>query len=182
MTEDEELIYLMGTILILLQAAEKVINLAMTWVLRDESVRTIDDIMQLNGEHRKKTLGFFFNRLRRIFSVNTKFNDLLERFLTTRNLFIHSLSDVPGFNLDTEDGRKIAEQFLVQFNHDTMLVLKIFAAFTQDWLLRTGADKEIRADVPSFYKSDFYKSVDQEILPYLDVFLARKTAPNRTRI
>src|ERR1043166_3384454 len=130
MTEDEELIYLMGTILILLQAAEKVINLAMTWVLRDESVKTIDDIMRLNGEHRKKTLGFFFQRLRRTFNVNTTFNDLLKRFLTNRNLFIHNLSDVPGFDLDTEDGRKIAEEFLIKFNHDTTLVLKIFTAFT----------------------------------------------------
>lgn len=174
MTRDEELVYLMGTLLLLLQSVEVQVNIVMTRVLCEDSIRTIDDIMQLEAANRRRTLGQLLRDLRTRFHVNATFEKLLVDFLEHRNIFIHRLSDVPGFNLDTKNGQDVAEQFLRKLNGEAMTVSKIFAAFTQHWLETTEIDETIREVESDFYNSDFYRSLDADILPYVGKLVKRK--------
>jgi hypothetical protein len=172
MTPDEEVHCSIGSLLVLLQSAEKAMNFVMTWVLRDTTVRTIDDIMRLEKANQKKTLGQFFFKLRQSFHVNAKFDALLTDFLEDRNLFIHSL--VAEFDFETETGRNAVHEFIRKLSSETMLVLKVFSAFTQRWITTVGGEATIRSDATKFYDSEFYKSLEADILPYIDAFIQPK--------
>jgi hypothetical protein len=174
MTPDEEIHCSIGSLLVLLQSAERLMNLTMTWVLRDTAIRTIEDIMRLEKENRKKTLGQFFSKLRQSFHVNAKFDALLTDFLNDRNLFVHSL--ITKFDLGTETGRITAHEFIAKLSSEATLVLKIFSAFVQRWITATGGEPALRDSSASFYASDFYQSLEADILPYVDVLVRPKDA------
>jgi hypothetical protein len=61
---------------------------------------------------RKRTLGDFLKELRKLARIEPQFKNKLYRFLTMRNTFIHNLSEVPGWDVRTEEGREVATKFL----------------------------------------------------------------------
>jgi hypothetical protein len=104
---------LMGVCLLHVQMAERVLGGAVELVLRDPTL-TLSKLMEQTERDRKRTLGEFLKELRSRARLEPKFKDKLWRFLQMRNTFVHNLSEVPGLNAHTEQGRKVAREFLVE--------------------------------------------------------------------
>jgi hypothetical protein len=104
---------LMGVCLLHVQLAERVLAGAVESVLGDRTL-TGAKLMEQTEYERKRTLGDFLKELRRCARIEPKFNDKLWRFLKMRNTFVHNLSEVPGWNPTTEEGRKVATEFLAE--------------------------------------------------------------------
>ena len=110
-------------------------------------------------EERKKTLGYFLNELRKRADLDENFDALLEEFLDERNILVHSVDDVPGWSLQTTEGRKIASAFVDGFIEKTVEILKVFMGLIRSWQEQEnievsvpGAD-EFVAEIDADYKT-----------------------------
>jgi hypothetical protein len=102
---------LMGVCLLYVQQAERALASAVGSVLMDPTLTTAKLMGQTEPE-RKRTLGDFLKELRKLARIEPQFKNKLYRFLTMRNTFIHNLSEVPGWDVRTEEGREVATKFL----------------------------------------------------------------------
>src|SRR5713226_5506895 len=104
---------LMGACLLHVQLAERVLAGAVKSVLGDRTL-TAAKLMEQTEHEWRHTLGDMLKELRRRARIERKFRDKLYRFLEMRNIFVHDVSEVPGWNLSTEQGRKVATDFLFE--------------------------------------------------------------------
>jgi hypothetical protein len=49
-----------------------------------------------------------------------------KHFLKMRNTFVHNVSEVPGWNLDTEEGQKIAMKFVCELTFESLSLTMLF--------------------------------------------------------
>lgn len=82
--------------------------------------------MEQTEYERKRTLGEFLKELKTWTNIEPKFKDSLYRFLKMRNIFVHNVDEVPGWNLDTQQGRKIANVFLRELCMLAAFVASVF--------------------------------------------------------
>jgi hypothetical protein len=123
---------LMGMCLLAVQLAERVLASAVETVLDDPDLK----LMEQTEFERKQTLGDFVKKLKRRVKMEPNFKDKIHRFLSLRNTFVHNLSEVPGWDLKTEEGREVATAFLVELGYVscaiTCLFITLFAVSAKD--------------------------------------------------
>ena len=101
---------LIGVCLLSVQQAERVLAGAVEHVLDRPDLK----LMEQTEIERKQTLGDFIRRLKKRVKIERTLKDKLYCFLNLKNTFVHNLSEVPGWDLKTERGRKVAWTFLME--------------------------------------------------------------------
>lgn len=104
---------LIGLALLYAQQVERAIEFILNTVLKDTSV-TIESLTSDAEKEGTRSLGYFMRELRKRTRIDRAFNQKLYRFLKMRNTFVHNLSEVPGWNLDTEEGQEASARFLFE--------------------------------------------------------------------
>lgn len=128
----------MGVALLLLQTAEKVLRLCMTFVLQKAAPLTLDSLLAQEESERNKTLGYFLAELRKRADIHPTFDQLLNDFLKNRNDFIHDLSRVPGWDAAPAERVTKRKQFVHRLIRQSDVVLKVFAGLVRSWQEQAG--------------------------------------------
>lgn len=131
------------------QGVERLINHCLGFVIRFLEAATIDEIYALNESEKKNTLGKLLSKLRERVSVEASFDSLLKSFLKNRNTFVHEMSFLPGWTLETEAGRRVAIEFLERYSQELSQVHRIFVAFVRED--RSGRQAHIPKGSESFF-------------------------------
>jgi len=155
-----------GLVLLRIQAVENVILLCLTFVFKN-STKQWDKLHAKDEATRKQTLGFFLTELRKRVELNKSFDKDLESFLSMRNTFVHRLSDVPGWDVETQAGLMAAHKFLTELDDTTDHVGKVFHAFVRLWENHNGIENT-DSDHP------YFKDVDETYLKILPTFFSPK--------
>jgi hypothetical protein len=97
---------------------------------------------------------------------------MLSQFLDNRNVFVHRIDDVPGFDLTTSDGRKAAAIFISRLYAETKSVLHIFFAFLRAWQEQLRGTK---FEVPEILatKWSFLEEIEN-LLAFVDLYVGPK--------
>jgi hypothetical protein len=164
MTKDEEVLLLIGSLLINIQSAERIIDVSIAWALADHSLKTTDDLFRLEEGQRRRTIGQLFSHIKKNNELDENVNLLFERFLDHRNIFVHRLRDVPGFDLDTTEGLKAAQSFLTTVVFETQTVIEVFSVFIHQKIEAEGLLPEMSKKYSSYY--DRYVG---DLLPFADI-------------
>lgn len=106
------------------------------------------------GKSAKKTLGYFLSELHNRADLDEHFDVLLEAFLEERNILVHSVDDIPGWNLSTVEGRKIARAFVDSFIRKTVEIQKIFLGLMRAWQEEAGFDVPVPVGLEPFAEID----------------------------
>jgi hypothetical protein len=137
MPPEIHLLSLIGLTLLQVQTTEHIIKLCMTYVLQQEPL-TLQLLEAQEEKERHKTLGYFLQELRKRAAISPGFDEALREFLTDRNIFAHDLKEIPGWDLKTDEGRRVAIQWLSGFYARTSHVLKVFSGLVMLWQKQTG--------------------------------------------
>ena len=95
-----------------------------------------------------------------------------QRFLEMRNSFVHNISEVPGWNLQTRKGRDAAKKFLIEL---TMLAMAITSLF--GCLFLVSAKDEFGTDLAEdsdMWRKEMARIIEKQFGP-----LARKILAGR---
>jgi len=166
----QQILTSMGVTLILLQSTEKIINLCMTFVFQNSSRLTLEALELQQKEEQKKTLGYFLRELRKRADLAPEFDQLLRDFLNHRNTFIHKLSDLPGWDLDSPEGRQIAERFISKLTNLNQRVLGIFIGFLRAWERQVGMNTSVPLG-----SEEFFAEIDRIYTPLIDDLVSKKS-------
>lgn len=158
----------MGLALVLLQAVEKILRLAMTFVLQKGDSLTSDMLRAQEAAERAKTLGYFLSELRKRASLDDSLDALLTEFLKNRNDFIHDLSRVPGWNLQGDTAAALT--FVRELISQAERVMKVFTALILVWQERTGLT------APETPHHDWFRSATNTYGPIVDDLFMSKDA------
>jgi hypothetical protein len=126
-----------GACLAVVQTAERALQSAIETVLDNPNARLLEQSEPL----RKQTLGDFLKKLKRRVNLPTQVKDKLYAFLKMRNQLVHDFSEIPGWNLRTEEGREAAELFLFELASAAISITGLCTAVFQVWA-RDECDKE----------------------------------------
>jgi hypothetical protein len=156
-----------GTTLIVVQMVEHMLRLTMTFVFQKTSPLTLEAVEVQKEAERKKTIGYFIAELKKRVDVDPSLEDGLSTFLTIRNQFVHNLSDIPGWDTETEEGQAVAMKFVGQLFNVSRTLLKVFAGLVRAW------QEQVQMDIP-VPANEFFEEVDTKYKPLLDELFASK--------
>lgn len=128
----------MGQTLIWVQDVERTLRFVLTFVIQKGDGLTLERLEAQTEAERKKTIGYFLDQMRRRVAIHPKVNDYLSTFLTLRNRFAHDVSSVPGWDMETEDGLKAANDFLTDLGGHSLWVYFWLAGIVRGWSLEVG--------------------------------------------
>jgi hypothetical protein len=165
----DELLLMVGQIVLISQTTEKVIRLCLTFVIQEDAPLTLEKLEFLELKEKKKTIGYFLSELRKRASLDEDFDQLLIEFLEKRNTLIHNVEDVPGWSLENSSGRIEARKFLGKLAFLTVEVLKIFTGLVRAWQNQVGIDT---SDLE--IQSEFFSEIDRQYTPLIDSLLSEK--------
>lgn len=131
--ERKKIVTFTGMALLTVQATEQIIRLVTTYVIPSPNPLTFESLQSRNREDRNRTIGFLVGKLRERVEVAPTFDERLRRFLEMRNTFVHNLDEVPGWTLETEQGREVAKRFLVEFFQVIEIVQNVFLGLIRSW-------------------------------------------------
>ncbi|WOH50560.1 hypothetical protein [Bradyrhizobium sp. sBnM-33] len=163
-TEAEIRVYTyIGLCLLCIQQAERLLQKSIDTVLDNPDIR----LLEQTELERKQTLGNFLRRLRRRVRLEPDVRDRLYKFLDMRNKFVHELSDIPGFDLRTEDGRQLAMEFIIELTFLALSTTILFATLYSVWAKDT-------------YNEEFFEVEGTEAKQLLAMFEERFGTTART--
>jgi hypothetical protein len=148
--EDQEVLVAMGVAVLLLQSAEKVLRICMTFVLQNGSPLTLDALQAQEEAERNKALGYFLTELRRRTTLEYGFDALLKEFLKNRNDFVHDLSRVHGWGLSSTGQTEDAKRFVHRLIEQAETVIKVFAGLIRAWQQQIGMPEPVPVAHPWF--------------------------------
>ncbi|HCE43882.1 MAG TPA: hypothetical protein DET40_10075 [Lentisphaeria bacterium] len=143
MTDQEETLVVIGTLVIVTQSIEHTLNTLLKLVIQDGTPLTYERLMQLDVLHRKKTLGFFVKEMKKRAAFEASLDATLERFLENRNKLIHHFYEIPGNDLSTASDIALMNTFLVQLLKDLEIVSVFCSSLLYAWSEQTGIAKDI---------------------------------------
>lgn len=121
------------------QTVEGMLRFCTTFVLqKKDGPLTIEKLKSIRSAERKKTLGYFLDQVKRRSSVHPKLAETLEIYLQHRNDLIHNHQNIPGWDLDTEEGIRVIQVFILDFLSRGNHILEIFTALTRSWEMQSG--------------------------------------------
>jgi hypothetical protein len=131
--EKKRILTWIGALIVGIQGTERIVDLVMTYVFQGKQKVTVQILERLEAQRQSRTLGRLVKVMQDRVGIHPAFDKLLENFVEHRNQLMHRLDDIPGWDLDTEDGRKIAWNFLHQLYKETHAVMQIFISFLIAW-------------------------------------------------
>ena len=132
MDSREEAWMRIGLLLCLLQHAEHLINVSLSWVFVDQPV-ALEQIAFFESSKQKKTFGALLQALRERVSIDDDFDSFLTAFLQDRNRFVHRLFTERGYNINELDDVPRIREFVDSLSHRSSIVLAAFHAFVEIW-------------------------------------------------
>jgi hypothetical protein len=133
----------MGLVLLLVQTAEDLLRLSMTFVIQKAGA-TGETLLSQETEEAAKTIGYFLVQLRHRVDVDPAVDAELRIFLELRNTFVHRLRSVPGWGL-APDQYDASSAFVLRVASSAWRVIQMFAALIRAWqnqiALRTDFDE-----------------------------------------
>jgi hypothetical protein len=168
LTESQkDLLIRIGVTLMLVQTVERILRLTMTFVFQKTSPLTLEAIETQQEAERRKTLGYFIAELKKRVDVHPSLEQGLSQFLTMRNAFVHNLSDVPGWDSDSDEGCAHSMKFVNQLFSLSQTVLKVFTGVIRSW------QEQVKSDLP-VPENAFFKEVDAKYTPLVHAMFAPK--------
>jgi len=172
----ERILHAMGVTLLLLQATERAMNVCMTFVFQRPGGLTLEVLEKQEKAERKKTLGYFLAELRKRATIEPAFDRTLRDFLDRRNTFIHRLSNVPGWDLQSSKGRRIAEQYVSALAVQSQTLMCVFVGFMRAWQRQIGMQVRYPAGAEKFMAE-----IDALYAPLIDTLVFKKAPNNKSR-
>ena len=129
-----------GVTLLHMQATEAAIRHVMTFVLQRDVGLTLESLQTQEKEEQHKTIGYFLGQLRRRADIAPQFDATLRLFLENRNKLVHRAEEVPGWNLETPEGREVARGFVDALLNQSSQVLLTFAGLIRLWQKTAGLE------------------------------------------
>jgi hypothetical protein len=154
--EQKDVLFRVGAALIFMQSVEGLIRLCMTLVLQKDGPLTLEKLERQTAAELKRTLGYFLGELRKRAALEEGFDKLLQTFLEERNLLVHDVDSIPGWNLQTSEGCKTGREFVDAFILKTLEVQKVFAGLLRAW------QEEANFDVPFPIEDEFFAEIDRD--------------------
>ena len=134
-----EVLAKIGYVLLHIQATERVVKLAMQVAMPGEAELLFTSIAErVTSKDVRRPLGPFLAELRKRATLHDDVDDLLTRFLTKRNAFIHNLAEVDGWSITTEAGIATAHQHLGELLDESKQVRTHFLGLLYSWKVQTG--------------------------------------------
>jgi hypothetical protein len=127
-----QILEFMGALLLIVQTAERMLNLVICYILQKPG-STAESLLIDSQKSSRRTTGYFLKELHKRADIHPGFDQTLTRYLKNRNIFAHTLSDLPGWDLDTEEGRGVAARFLMELANTALQVTSVFGALTRLW-------------------------------------------------
>jgi len=134
----EDVHSMMGMTLCYIQFVEKHIKFITTFILQNGEALDLDKLNSLNNKESKKALGYFIGLIKSRADVIPELEELMANFLQNRNDFIHNHDEIDGWDLDTEEGVKVAKSFMSKLLLQGQKLNHIFVALTCRWQEQTG--------------------------------------------
>lgn len=168
--EQKDILMRVGAALIFVQSAERLIRTCMTFVLQKDEPLTLEKLERQTDAERKKTLGYFLAELRKRAALDEGFDKLLRDFLEQRNLLVHDVDSIPGWNLQSSDGCKRAREFIDAFILSTLEVQKVFFGLLLAW------QGQVDFDIPVPPEDEFFAKICRDYMPHIDdIFFEKDT-------
>lgn len=130
---EHDIYSLIGFALTFIQSVERQIRFVTRFVLQGDAELTWETFQRLEGQERKKALGYFLGKVKERTQLLPAFEELLNGFLQNRNDFVHNQDKIPGWALDTEEGVRVARNFVVSLIRQAHIVNEIFATLIIKW-------------------------------------------------
>ena len=145
-----------GYVFLHLQDTERVTKVAIQVAMPAQNDLFLSLVEKLDPQARKKPLGVFLVALRQRASLKADIDKLLERYLSSRNTFVHNLAEVPGWSLQTEEGLTIASAFLVRLLTDSKDVRLLFQGLLHAYKVQSEVETAPEEDA-KFQALDKYE-------------------------
>jgi hypothetical protein len=145
-----------GVVLLTVQLTEKVLKLILIHLLPGRSTEASRRLFSDKRELAQKTLGQCIRELKRRVHVEPGFDGNLRKFLEMRNTFAHSAEAIPGWDINTEEGRKIAYEFAASLADTASRVTKVLLA------LGLLSDDELRRQLGA---QPFFENLQKDYIP-----------------
>lgn len=168
--EKADVLMLIGAALLSMQGAERCLRFCLTWVFQKDGPITLEKLETQELAERKKTMGYFLRELRNRAQLDDRFELYLERFLEDRNTLAHALDEVPGWNLESKEGRDIARQFCDRCLVESFEVMKILTALTRAWMEQVG----LKTPYPAG-SEELFSEIEHTYLPHVDCLFASRS-------
>ena len=156
----KELLTHVGLAMLTIQTTETALNVTVRVVFRRDSRVTLQRLEAQVEADRKRTLGYFITELRKRAELHPLFEEHLTRFLEMRNMLVHRISEIPGWDLSTDDGCRAGTAFAAELISRANKVAMVLAALMHQWQLDIGAG----IPLPEI---DFFKEVEEKFVPYV---------------
>jgi hypothetical protein len=170
-SEQKDALAAIGSALVIVQMAERVIKLCMQLVLpKDDGTLTLEKLESLRSDEARSTLGYFLRQLRQRAEIESTFDDRLREFLALRNQLAHNLADVPGLGFEQPAEIEFTIEWAGKLSSLAAHVLKVFMGLARAWQEQIG----MRDD---FAEVDFFQEIDAKFKPLVNqVFTAKPTS------
>jgi hypothetical protein len=160
--DQQEVLALVGLALLTAQAAEALLRTCTTFVLPESPLTSIEQLDLSYARENKKTLGYFLAKLRERTDLYPDFDAKLQRYLEDRNMLVHKLKKLPGYDLSTKDGRASVSAFLMRFVKDSEEITMHLLGLIRAWCLDLGIP------VPASFPSSMIERIDDAYLPLVE--------------
>jgi len=110
-----------------------------------------EEIVHQDERERAKTLGRLVRTFRKSIPIREDFDKELTDFVKDRNILVHDIHRVPGFNLGTQQGLAVGMEFIICLTEKAMHVADLLLALMkvikgeakfQHILIGPGVDRE----------------------------------------
>ncbi|MER8709130.1 hypothetical protein NKH49_26920 [Mesorhizobium sp. M1088] len=144
----EGILATIGTLVIFMQTAERVIATTLSLALPESPIQSVDDLTKETEANDKATLGALIKKLNRRVELDDDFAEVLEAFLIDRNALIHDVHRIPGFGLKTNVELAETSKFLRNLVENSQTVTRVFISLLVEWGAQIGSslsqDEQIR--------------------------------------
>jgi hypothetical protein len=166
----EDVHSMIGITLCYVQFVEKHIKFITTFVLQNGETLDLDKLNSLNKKESKKALGYFLGLIKKRADVIPELGELMTHFLQNRNDFVHNHDKIEGWDLNTEEGVKVAKVFMSQLLLQGQKLNHIFVALTCRWQEQTGIYPKI-----DHGDEALINKIDAEYGVFVDLMFTQKT-------
>jgi hypothetical protein len=155
---------MMGATLSYLQTVERIFRFVTTYVIQDGDGLSFEGLQALCKRDKKKALGYFMRQLREQSALPPAFDALLSSFLSMRNDFVHSHDRIPGWDVNTEDGRLVAHQFMSTLLQQSHKINEILIALVMRW------QQDVGIQTSKFQEDQFFTNAYLQYEDLIDTF------------
>lgn len=161
----DSILQVIGFLVVGMQQTEDLINTSLQLALPDGQFLTLDGLMRDKKRLRKATLGRLITVMKQRTALSPDFEEVLEAYLEDRNILIHDLGRMGGFDYKSKEGLDRMERFLGNLNQNYEVVTKVFLSLLWEWSGQVGISADIDHERVKRVLGDLDGIADQVFLP-----------------